>query len=79
MKKILMSVALFSAIATAAGYSMIGSDESEVNVVDLSSANMEALGQALPPSCTCAKGGTYCDCPDYFSWGKTAKLIEPNE
>ena len=52
MKKFLMSVALFSAIATAAGYSMIGSDESEVNVVD---------------------------CPDYFSWGKTAKLIEPNE
>ena len=74
-----MSVALISAIAIAAGYSMIGSDKSDVSVNDLTSANVEALGQALPPSCVCVKGGTYCDCPNEFSWGKTAKLVEPNE
>lgn len=49
MKKFLMSVALFSAIATAAGYSMIGSDESEVGVTDLTSANVEALAGGFCP------------------------------
>jgi len=43
MKKVMMSVALFSAIAIAAGYSMIGFDKSDVNVSDLTSANVEAL------------------------------------
>jgi hypothetical protein len=79
MKKVMMNVALILAIAIAAGYSMIGSDKSEMNVADLTSANLEALGQALPPVCSCANGGTYCDCPDHFSWGKTAKYVEPNE
>ena len=47
MKKVLMSVALVSAIAIAAGYSMIGSDKSEENVADLTSANVEALADGL--------------------------------
>ena len=81
MKKVMMSVALFSAIAIAAGYSMIGSDKSDVNVSDLTSANVEALGQALPPitNCECICGGTYCDCPREFSWGKSKKETEQDD
>ncbi|MBO7418912.1 MAG: hypothetical protein J6U14_08275 [Bacteroidaceae bacterium] len=77
MKRVIMSVALVAAIA--AGYMMTGSNESKVNMSELAQANVEALGQALPPSCTCEKGGVYCDCPGEFTWGKTAKLIEPDD
>ena len=42
MKKVMMSVALISAIAIAAGYSMIGSEKSEMNMSDLTQVNVEA-------------------------------------
>ena len=54
MKKVMMSVALISAIAIAAGYSMIGSDKSEENVADLTSANVEALAQTIDFGVICA-------------------------
>lgn len=43
MKKFLMSVALVAAVA--AGYMITGSNESEVNVSDLTQSNVEALAE----------------------------------
>ncbi len=60
MKKVMMSVALVSAIA--AGYSMIGSDKSEENVADLTSANVEALAQVIEIGPICASVLPH-DCP----------------
>ena len=54
MKKFLMSVALVSAIAIAAGYSMIGSDKSDVNMSELTQANVEALAQSIEIGPFCA-------------------------
>ena len=53
MKKVIMSVALISAISIAAGYSMIGSEKSDVNVSELTQANVEALAQS-------AEFGPFC-------------------
>ena len=72
MKKVLMSVAIVSAIAIAAGYSMIGSEKSDVNMSDLTQANVEALAQALPRQCECLPAGVCCDCKLQVEWGKTA-------
>lgn len=60
----MMSVALISAIAIAAGYSMIGSDKSDVSVNDLTQANVEALADDL----------NYIDCVD-FGWHCTDGYI----
>ena len=75
MKKFFISVALISAIAIAAGYSMIGSDKSDVSVNDLTSANVEAFGQALPKEPDCVDSGTNC----YLigGWGK--RLINKDQ
>ena len=48
-----MSVALISAIA--AGYTMIGSDKSNVNMSELASANVEALAQSVNANFVCAQ------------------------
>ena len=45
MKKVMMSVALMAAVAV--GYMMTGSNESEMNVSDLTSANVEALADDI--------------------------------
>ncbi len=55
MKIELMSVALMSAIAVAAGYNMIGSNKSEANVGDLTQANVEALAQSVNANFVCAQ------------------------
>ena len=60
MKKFLMSVALMSAIAIAAGYSMIGSDKSDMNVSDLASTNVEVLADDINKSSVCLTGGWGC-------------------
>lgn len=61
MKKFLMSVALMSAIAIAVGYMITGSNESEMNMSDLTSTNIEALAVAgCPNGCLCTAGD--CDC-----------------
>ena len=52
MKKFFMSVALVAAIA--AGYMMTSSNESEVNVNDLTQANVEALAQSIDIGVICA-------------------------
>ena len=59
MKKVIMSVALFSAIAIAAGYSMIGSEKSDVNMSDLAQANVEALADDIN-SQPCPEPGWDC-------------------
>ena len=59
MKKVLMSVALVSAIAIAAGYSMISSDKSEMSMSDLAQANVEALADDIN-SMPCAELGWDC-------------------
>ncbi|MBP3833629.1 MAG: hypothetical protein ILA03_06700 [Bacteroidaceae bacterium] len=64
MKKFLMSVALMAAVAVS--YLMTGSDESEVNVSDLTSANVEALAQIviIGPICAETCTGCYCEYDD---------------
>ena len=62
--------------AVAVGYLTTSSNESEMNVSDLTSANVGALAQALPPDCVCVKGGVYCECNGYFSWGKEKRIVE---
>ena len=60
MKKFLMSVALMAAVAV--GYLMTSSNESEVGVTDLTSANVEALaGGFCPFGCLDIKD-IYCYC-----------------
>ena len=54
MKKVLMSVALVSAIAITAGYSMIVSEKSDVNMSELTQANVEALAQSVGVGYPCA-------------------------
>ena len=54
MRKVIMSVALVSAIAIAAGYSMIGSEKSDVNMSELTQANVEALAQSVGVGYPCA-------------------------
>ena len=63
MKKFLMSVALVAAIA--AGYSMIGSGKSEMNMNELASANVEALAQSVDfgPFCAAIVSNS-CKFPD---------------
>ena len=72
MKKTLLSVALISAIA--AGYSMIGSDKSDVNVADLTSANVEVLAQTIEigPFCINLHDDT-CPLAEYPK-GKVVKI-----
>jgi len=66
MKKVLMSVALVSAIAIAAGYSMIGSEKSDVNMSELTQANVEALaGSFCPFGCLDIKD-IYCYCDEVY-------------
>ena len=60
MKKLLMSVALVAAVA--AGYMMTGSNESELNMSDLASANVEALAQHVDIGPICAETCTGCFC-----------------
>ena len=57
MKKVMMSVALMAAVAV--GYLMTSSNESEVNVSDLTSANVEALADEIN-SKPCAELGWDC-------------------
>ena len=66
MKKVMMSVALFSAIA--AGYSMIGSDKSGVNVSDLTQANVEAFASDCCPNGCLTEPDTSCKCCG-VQWG----------
>ena len=63
MKKVLMSVALISAIGIAAGYSMIGSDKSDVNISKLTKPNIEAMADdnPCPNGCLCTGGQCYCN------------------
>ena len=71
-----MSVALISAIAIAAGYSMIGSNMSEVNMSDLTSANVEAMAQIIEIGPFCVNtSAQYCVLPDIVVIGD--KLEEP--
>ena len=60
MKKLLMSVALVAAVA--AGYMMTGSNESELNMSDLASANVEALADddKCPNGCLDKVGKFHC-------------------
>ena len=59
MKKLLMSVALVAAVA--AGYTMTGSNESELNMSDLASANVEALADGNREADGCDyKRGALC-------------------
>lgn len=64
MKKFLMSVALMAAVAV--GYLTTSSNESEVNVSDLTSANVEALAQIviIGPICAETCTGCYCEYDD---------------
>ena len=57
MKKVMMSVALMAAVAVS--YLMTSSNESEVNVSDLTSANVEALADEIN-SKPCAELGWDC-------------------
>ena len=66
MKKFFMSVALISAIAIAAGYSMIGSDKSDVSVNDLTSANVEALASSMCPNGCLINTGDGCFCNGWY-------------
>jgi len=76
MKKVLMSVALVSAIAIAAGYSMIGSEKSDVNMSDLTQANVEALAQIIEIGPFCVNTSLqFCVLPDVIVIGD--KLEEP--
>lgn len=60
MKMLLMSVALVAAVA--AGYMMIGSNESELNMSDLASANVEALAGGMCPNGCLSTIGDGCFC-----------------
>ena len=51
-----------SAIAIAAGYSMISSEKSEVSVNDLTSANVEALASPMCPNGCLINCGEGCFC-----------------
>ena len=76
MKKVLMSVALVSAIAIAAGYSMIGSDKSKMNMSDLAQANVEAFAD---PMCEngCKGSGNGCLCHYWFpTYGEAVEPLE---
>ena len=61
MKKVLMSVALVSAIAIAAGYSMIVSDKIEMSMSDLAQNNVEALADDINGIPDCVGLGWECD------------------
>lgn len=76
MKKFLMSVALMAAVAI--GYLITGSNESEMNMSDLTSVNVEALAQIIiVKECICTGAGVFCDCGiDNFSWGKRAEMVD---
>ena len=64
MKKFLMSVALMAAVAI--GYLITGSNESEMNMSDLTSVNVEALAQIviIGPICAETCTGCYCEYDD---------------
>jgi len=55
MKKLMMSVALVSAIAIVAGYSMIGSQKNEVSMNELAKSNVKVLANSPDPD-------DYIDC-----------------
>ena len=57
-----MSVALVAAIS--AGYSMIGSDKSDVSVNDLTKANVEALADDINYVKPCPEMGWDCTDPE---------------
>ena len=66
MKKFLMSVALMAAVA--AGYLMTGSNESEMNVSDLTKANIEAVALGDCPNGCLIDPDTNCKC-NGIQWG----------
>jgi len=68
MKKLLMSVALVTAVA--AGYMMTGSNESEMKLNELALANVEALAQHVDIGPICATGcDGYCECLYFWEEG----------
>ena len=77
MKKVMMSVALISAIAIAAGYSMIGSDKSEMNVADLTSANVEALADDINSVVGCLPVQEYVCSTPRNDYSDKAPIIYP--
>ena len=72
MKKLLMSVAFVAAVA--AGYTMTGSNESELNMSDLAKANVEALAQHVDIGPICAEICERCWC--IYIWEEGGVVLE---
>ena len=72
MKKLLMSVAFVAAVA--AGYTMTGSNESELNMSDLAKANVEALAQHVDIGPICAEVCIDCTCIYFWYEGGIQEL-----
>ena len=77
MKKLLMSVALVAAVA--AGYKMTGSNESEVTVSDLRSANVEALADDINSVVGCTPVAEYVCSTPRNDYDDKAPIIYPEE
>lgn len=73
MKKLLMKVALVAAVA--AGYMVTGSNESEMYMSDLTSANVEALADddKCPNGCLDKVGK--CHCYKDYDYKETGEAI----